>query len=226
MPERFRAPVSDIAWHQFVLPRLAKRLGLDVLHVPSYPPDALAPALPEGGHNSRFGAVPPPQEIQLVSNALWPCRGAGIGAPSGPHYRHQPGHRAGRGRFFQFARYLEGDSQRIDHARFFPGDVSKARAFCARQLGLERPFILYVARLEHPAKNHVRLIAAFDRFKAAGKSDWQLVLAGGDWHGAADIHQAIRVSASAADIRCLGFVPDAFLPDLYRAASLRLSFPI
>ena len=44
-----------------------------------------------------------------------------------------------------------------------------------------------VARLEHPAKNHLPLIAAFEQFKAAGKSDWQLALAGSDWHGADDM---------------------------------------
>ena len=34
--ERFRPAVRDILWHQTRLPRLAKQLGLDVLHAPSY----------------------------------------------------------------------------------------------------------------------------------------------------------------------------------------------
>src|SRR3954468_22394196 len=36
VPEKFRAPVKDIAWHQVALPALARQLGLDLLHVPSY----------------------------------------------------------------------------------------------------------------------------------------------------------------------------------------------
>jgi hypothetical protein len=36
VPERNRSPVRDVIWHQTALPRLAKQLGLDVLHVPSY----------------------------------------------------------------------------------------------------------------------------------------------------------------------------------------------
>ncbi|MBW8863801.1 MAG: glycosyltransferase, partial [Verrucomicrobia bacterium] len=36
VPESFRPPLKDIYWHQMVLPRLARKLGLDVLHVPSY----------------------------------------------------------------------------------------------------------------------------------------------------------------------------------------------
>ena len=83
---------------------------------------------------------------------------------------------------------------------------------------MNQPFFLYVARLEHPAKNHLRLIAAFAQFKAETKSPWQLVLAGSDWHGAEEIHAAIRRSPASTDIRCLGFVPEENLPFLYRAA--------
>jgi glycosyltransferase involved in cell wall biosynthesis len=94
------------------------------------------------------------------------------------------------------------------------------KALCADRFGLRQPFFLYVARLEHPAKNHVPLIAAFNRFKTGTRSNWQLALAGADWHGAGQIHKAISASAFANDIRCLGFVPDDFVPDLYRAADL------
>jgi glycosyltransferase involved in cell wall biosynthesis len=52
----------------------------------------------------------------------------------------------------------------------------------ALRYGLKQPFFLYIARLEHPGKNHVRLIEAFGRFKAETNSDWQLVLGGSDWH--------------------------------------------
>src|SRR5438132_13884956 len=36
VPEHFRPPVLDILWHQTVLPGLARRYRLHVLHVPSY----------------------------------------------------------------------------------------------------------------------------------------------------------------------------------------------
>jgi glycosyltransferase involved in cell wall biosynthesis len=77
-----------------------------------------------------------------------------------------------------------------------------------------------VARLEHPAKNHARLIGAFNRFKAATGSPWRLALAGGDWHGAEAIHGLARASPFASDIHILGFVPAADLPDWYRAADV------
>jgi glycosyltransferase involved in cell wall biosynthesis len=107
----------------------------------------------------------------------------------------------------------------LEHDRFSLGNAELARATVAERFGLSRPFFLYVARLEHPGKNHVRLISAFEMFKAATQSDWQLVLGGSDWHGAEAIHQAIKQSRFAADIRAIGFVDNQILPDLYRAAS-------
>jgi glycosyltransferase involved in cell wall biosynthesis len=108
----------------------------------------------------------------------------------------------------------------IEHERFSPAEREGARNKIAGQYQLQRPFFLYVARLEHPGKNHVRLISAFEEFNAATHSDWQLVFVGSDWHGAHVIHEAIQKSPFAPDIRSLGFVQDPQLPDLYRAADV------
>jgi glycosyltransferase involved in cell wall biosynthesis len=108
----------------------------------------------------------------------------------------------------------------VDHERFVPGSRAEARRAVAGRFDLRQPFFLYVARLEHPAKNHVRLIEAFNRFKAETKWPWQLALGGSDWHGAEAIHDAISQSPFRQDIRCLGFVGDAELPGLYRAADV------
>lgn len=112
----------------------------------------------------------------------------------------------------------------LDHERFTPASASAAKLAVAKQFGLDKPFVLYTARLEHPGKNHVRLIAAFNEFKAATRSPWCLALAGADWHGAVEIHAAARAPPFAADIRRLGFVMPQHLPDLYRAAEL-FAFP-
>jgi glycosyltransferase involved in cell wall biosynthesis len=136
----------------------------------------------------------------------------------------------------------------IEHDRFFPGSREEAAIRVGQRHRLSGPpltrpsalggrvsegrvsgqaragsdelpnFFLYIARLEHPAKNHVRLVSAFNQFKSVTKSNWQLVFGGSDWHGAEAIHSAIEQSPFAADIRCLGFVSDEDLPDLYRAA--------
>jgi glycosyltransferase involved in cell wall biosynthesis len=108
----------------------------------------------------------------------------------------------------------------LDHTRFFPGSREEARAFVAARYKVHHPFFLYVARLEHPGKNHVRLIEAFNEFKTETGSDWKLVLGGSDWHGAEVIHALVRQSSFARDIHCPGFVPDDDLPAWYRAAEV------
>ena len=221
--EKFRPAVRNILWHQFRLPALVRQLGLDVLHVPSYRrllwprPCALvatihdlAPFHVTGKYDWKrmlYGRVVVKRlaarqdEIIAVSENTARDLAACFGL--------------GRDR-------VTVVWNGIDPVRFQPGDPVAARAAAAARWHLDRPFFLYVSRLEHPGKNHVRLISAFNRFKAATPSDWLLVLGGADWHGAEVIHAAVKASPYAADIRPLGFVDDPSLPGLYHATEVFL----
>ena len=212
-------PVKNILWHQFTLPKLAKEWKLDVLHVPSYRrlvrkapcPTVgtihdLAPFHVKGKYDLArmfYGRVivkslaRAQKEIISVSH----CTARDIE------------------RFFGIPQSrLHVIHNGIDHDRFFPGDREAARSWTAEKHGITAPYFLYVSRLEHPGKNHVRLIEAFHAFKTSTGSHGQLVLGGGDWHGCEAIKAAAAASEFANDIRFLGFVPDADLPNLYRAA--------
>jgi glycosyltransferase involved in cell wall biosynthesis len=217
--ERHRPPVQDILWHQRELPRLARQLQLDVLHIPSYRrllwprPCALVATVHDlaAFHISKkydwkrmfFGRVVAgvlarrQDEIIAISRNTAQDMAAFWKLPT---------------------QEITVIHHGIDHERFSPAPAGIASAVGRQRFGLHQPFFLYVARLEHPAKNHVRLIAAFERFKVETRSRWQLVLAGSDWHGAEQIHAAVQRSSVRDDIRCLGFVPDTDLPCLYRAA--------
>ena len=219
--ERFRPPARDVLWHQIDLPRLARRLRLDVLHVPSYrrllwrrscalvaTVHDLAPFRVPGKYDllrMLYGRVVVPVLARRQDEIIAVSRHTAADVAA---FFHQPPER------------LRVIHNGLDHERFFPGSRTAAKEDVARRHGLHQPYFLYVARLEHPAKNHVRLIEAFNGFKAATGSPWQLVLGGSDWHGAESVHEAIRRSAFAADIHSLGFVPDGELPMLYRAADL------
>lgn len=221
VPEAFRPPLMNIFWHQTILPRLARELQLDVLHIPSYRrllwprPCPLVATI----HDLAPFRVPKKYDWMrmiygrhVVARLIW--RQDKVIAIS---------HNTARDirQFFHLpAEKISVIGNGVDHERFFPGSRDAAKTLAAQRYGLRGPFFLYVARLEHPGKNHVRLIAAFNRFKNETKSSWQLVLAGGDWHGAAAIHEAIQQSPFATDIRRLGFVPDADIPDLHRAAEV------
>ena len=112
----------------------------------------------------------------------------------------------------------------INHELFNPVDPDVARERLMLAHGLEKPFFVYVSRLEHPGKNHVRLIEAFERFKMENDSAHQLVLAGAEWNGAATVKARAASSPVKDDIVFLGFVPEKSLPLLYSACDLMI-FP-
>jgi len=217
--EKWRPAVKNIVWHQILLPKLLKKEGVDVLHVPSYRrmlgrrPCALvstihdlAPFRLQGKYDllrMLYGKIAVKflarrqNEIITVSASTGRDIETYFGIPQKAQHV-----------------ILNG----LDHGRFTPGDAAGAKAEVAKRWGLNGPYFLFVSRLEHPAKNHVRLIEAFNRFKEQTGSSWQLALGGADWHGAEVIHAAAAESPYIKDIRFLGFVPDDGLPDLYRAA--------
>ncbi len=108
----------------------------------------------------------------------------------------------------------------IDHGLFRPLPKDEARRQLAQRCGLEKPFFTYVSRLEYPAKNHIRLIEAFERFKLENDSAHQLIFAGADWHGADAIRTRAAESPVKDDIVFLGFVQTDLLPLLYAGCDL------
>ena len=221
VPEEYRPAVKDIVWHQTELPLLAKRLQLDLLHVPSYrrllwrkpcPLVAtihdLAPFHVSAKYDWKrmfYGKVivrrlahRQDQVIAISENTARDIE-----------------------RFFRVPRNrLHVVPNGVDHSRFFPLphlDPGLKHSSVDRPAG-DKPFFLYIARLEHPGKNHVPLIGAFDQFKSRTGSSWQLVFGGSDWHGAQEIYAAAKASRFSCDIHFAGYVPDAALPDWYRSA--------
>lgn len=217
--EKFRAAVRDIFWHQITLPRLARKLGLDVLHVPSYrrmvahAPCAkvatihdLAPFRLAGKYDWRrmiYGRVVAKQLARRQDAII------AVSDTTAADIRQFFGIAAER---------ITTVRNGIDHARFNQTGAAEAPAEVARRWKLEQPYFLFVSRLEHPGKNHVRLIAAYEQFRRETGLQWTLALGGGDWHGVEVIRARAAASPYAADIRFLGFVADADLPALYRAA--------
>jgi len=128
----------------------------------------------------------------------------------------------------RFARYPEDRISviysGINHDLFQPVAKQEARERLQMAHGLEKPFFVYISRLEHPGKNHLRLIEAFERFKLENDSTHQLVLAGADWPGAETIRNRAAASPVKDDIVFPGFVPKKSLPLLYSGCDLMV-FP-
>jgi len=219
--EKFRPAVKNVLWHQTKLPALAKNLDLDVLHVPSYrrmlwwAPCPLVATIHDLAPFHIIGKYDWKRMLygRVVVKRLARRQDAVIAVSENTARDLETFFGLGRDR-------VNVVWNGIDHRRFQPGDVAAAKTVAAAQWQLDRPFFLYVSRLEHPGKNHVRLIEAFNQFKAATSSDWLLALGGSDWSGAEAIYAAAKVSPYAADIRFLGFVSDAALPGLYHATDV------
>jgi glycosyltransferase involved in cell wall biosynthesis len=221
--EHFRQPIRNILWHQMVLPRLARELQLEVLHIPNIHrlpwrrPCPLVTTIqdPEQIRPRQSGMHPTAlferlmtqwlakRQIEVIATSE--AAGGELASQLGIPSRHISVVYAG-----------------VDHNRFFPAFTDSAKLPAEQGYGLSKPFFFYVAPLEHPAGNHLRLIEAFEGFKSTILSPWQLVLAGPDSTGAEIIRDAIAKSRFAADIRCLGSVAEFDLPELYRAASVAI----
>ena len=106
----------------------------------------------------------------------------------------------------------------IDHSAFFPRPSNEGNELLIQPFSFRRPYILCVSRLDHPIKNHTRLIKAFGIFKERTGLPHRLVLAGSDSSGAAVIKYAANKSNWRNDIFFTGHFPLKSLPELYSGA--------
>lgn len=107
----------------------------------------------------------------------------------------------------------------VDYERFVPEELCSSSVERARaQLELSGPYLLYLSRLELPAKNHLRLLEAFAASSA--RDSHTLVLAGADWGGSAAIEATIDRLQVRDRVRLLGFVDDEMVPALVAGAEV------
>jgi glycosyltransferase involved in cell wall biosynthesis len=108
----------------------------------------------------------------------------------------------------------------IDTTVFFPRPRGEESVVLIQPFSFRRPYVLYASRIEHPAKNHVKLIEAFRIFKERTKYPHRLVLAGGESRGANKVKAAAAASPYRHDIFFTGHFPTTSLPELYSGADI------
>ncbi|WP_437681779.1 glycosyltransferase family 4 protein [Sorangium sp. So ce131] len=105
----------------------------------------------------------------------------------------------------------------VDHERFAPAAADDPRVREARRrLRSERPYVLYLGRLEHPGKNLLRLVQAFA--ESAARGTHTLALAGADWGAEPLIRAEIARLGLDREVELLGYLPDAVVPGLVAGA--------
>jgi len=194
--ERVRNPVLNVAWHQVELPIMCRRRGWDAMLLPAgnrrLPARAPCPTVGvvhDMSSAHMTGKYDPAREfyIRHVLPFLF-RRQAHVITPS-TSTMNDVVDRAGVPQE-QVTVIPHG----VDHELFRPIDPDTAQRLIAERYDLKPPWILYVSRIEHPGKNHCRLIRAFEKLKSTGDVPLQLVLAGSDWTRANEVHETAFAS--------------------------------
>lgn len=224
IPARQGTGLRNLIWHQLHLPAMLRKGGYDLLHIPSY--------------RRVLAACPVPQLVTIHDCAPFRLRDK-YGLLRGFFGRQLAPLLARRCqqvltvseftkldlvRFFRLPEArIEVVYNGLNHQLYQPRTEADQAAFRQRQ-GLDRPYFLYVSRLEHPGKNHLRLIEAYEQYREVCGGEQLLVLGGAPWHGAAVIQARVRSSKFAESIRLPGFINEADLPFWYASAEA-LIFP-
>lgn len=221
-PSSFRNPVLNVAWHQLILPYWCKKREYDVLFLPS-----ANRRLPLWVPCPVVGTVHDFSSIH-VQGKYDPARNFYITKVLPVLIRQLDKvitvSESSKKDIVEFAQVPEDKiivtPEAADQEFYYPRDKDESQTLLAKKYAIRSPYLCYVSRLEHPGKNHVRLIEAFQYLKQVKKIPHQLVFAGSDWLGAEEVHRAADKSGCASDIIFTGFFPASDLPHLYSGCDL------
>jgi len=224
--DRPQGPVRNLLWHQLALPGLCRRRGWEVLFLPAA--------------NRRLTVRSPIPAVGTVHD-LSSLHVQGKYDAAHEFYIRQVmprmvrrldrvitvSHASAR----DIVEYAGVPAERVhvvplaaDPALYRPRHPEEFAGHLHQRYGIARPYLLYVARLEHPGKNHVRLIRAFDRLLDRLDAPLQLVLVGPDWDQAEVVHQEACRARHRQRILFPGFLDEGDLPLVY-AGARALVFP-
>lgn len=218
----FRSPVRNILWHQVSLPGLCRKQSFDVMFLPAANRRTpLRLPCPMIGTVHDFSSIHveakyDPARMFYIRKVL-------------PFLVRRLDHvltvsESSRRDIIEFAgvspERVTVTPLAADHTVYYPGDKAEARRLVLEKYQIASPYVLYTSRLEHPGKNHVRLIEAFDELKTREKFPHQLVLAGSDWSGSDAVREAAARARNSDSIIFPGFVAGGDLPALYRGADV------
>ena len=88
------------------------------------------------------------------------------------------------------------------------------------KFSLKKEYLLYVARIEHPGKNHLNLIKAYEILPKELKDRFDLVFVGVAKENAQVVFEYVNNSKDKENIKFLGFVENEDLPLIYANATL------
>lgn len=220
--DTLRSPIKDIFWHLTGLPKLARERKYDVMFLPAgnrrLPWNLPCPSVATV-HDMSWLHVPGkynrsrmvylervlPSLINKLSKVITVSESSkkDIMAVTG-----LPDNR------------VEVIWNGADTSLYYPRDKQTCQQAIAKKYGIHRSYIMYISRLEHPGKNHIGLIHAYERLRNNHDIKQMLVLPGNNREQNELVHAAAEASKYKNDIVFLGFTPNEDMPLLYGAADL------
>jgi glycosyltransferase involved in cell wall biosynthesis len=224
IPEFMGRGFANIFWYMFCLPLQAWFCRVDLLHlfagnrrVTMFPADRILVTVHDIFHYHR-------KDLYTLPRYLY-FRGVVI-----PLLKRQKNfHTISLATKKELERYLRipKSAAHVGYLGLAPFRISAQSADTERynirrQYHLERPYMLYVSSLDHPRKNHMVLLDAYELLLRKGDPVPDLVFAGTDFFQAEMIHSEISRRNLVNRVRTLGYVPDVYMPSLFREATLFL----
>lgn len=219
VPERIKRPIVSMFWHLYILPGIVQKQGWEKLFLPA-------------GNRRLLSRYPIPTVVTFHDLSQFHICGKYDAFRMFyikhiiPHYLKKAG-----------TIFAISESTKADMIRFYKMkpqqiavnyngyDPQKLEAdmpqkdFVSR-FGITGKYIFYLARIEHPGKNHLNLLKAYEMLAQEIKDEYELVCAGGKWNNAevvVDYHSRMK---DKDRIHFPGFVQGAEMAALYKNASL------
>lgn len=107
----------------------------------------------------------------------------------------------------------------VDIEKFRPMTINSQQLHIQRR-GWPDDFILYAGTIDHPGKNALAVVKAFEQLKASNKYSGSLILAGMPGSGFEHVENYISSSSFKGDIVITGYVKDEELVALFSACKV------
>jgi glycosyltransferase involved in cell wall biosynthesis len=198
---------ARLLWEQTVLPREAKRLGLDCLFNPGFTAPMRSPC-PNVTVFHDLQHKRHPEHFRWWDLPFWRLFLRGSVTASAHLIAVSEATKLDLQKFYS-----------VPDARItvVPHGVDPVYLHLLRRPEVSKPFLLCVSTL-HPHKNLERLVRVFAKFHQA-RPEFRLVLAGMRGFHTEPIEKAIADHGLTGAVEITGWLPDADLHDLYRTAT-------
>lgn len=225
IPSNVSQGALNFFWHQLRLPKILKEKKIDIVHVPSYRRILWSQTTTQVA--TIHDCAP------FVLKEKYDFLRGFFGRSIIPHFARRVAKivtvsESTHSDLIHFMKIERSKIQvilnGIDHDVFLPQNERDQLDF-RKKKNLPPFYFIYVSRLEHPGKNHIRLIEAFEKLKQNQREiSIKLILVGARWHGHEKIFKRLEGSPFKKDIRIEGFVDMKALP-LWYSCSTAMIFP-